>query len=441
MRDGARQLANVDDCAAAEADTFLGTGLVGYSNGAATTGAEGQAELNCYEFGTSGVENDIWFNWVPDVTGMATIHTCLSVGIDSKLAAYPGGNCPADGSSLDCNDDTCGLLSEISFPVEFGECYLIQVGSFPGGTPGAGTLDISIAPLPPIPVSGVDDCAFADTEVQVGPGSLAMTLGTTGAEGQNEAFCYAFGLSGIDNDVWFTYFATSDGDVRIETCASAAGDSKLAVYPGGIGCPADGTSLACNDDICSVRSGVNFPAKAGQSYLVQLGNFPGGSGTAFTLDIIESGAGNVNLGANYCPNNANSTGSPGRIGAVGSASLTDNNLYLCAIDLPCDEFGYFVAGDGQGFVDLPMVGLSNGFFCIGGTPMNIGRFDGQVGNTGISGSLTIRVDVNAVPVADTGVPMDPGVIALLPGDWYFQCWYRNDGGNNFTDATCVTFVP
>ena len=60
---------------------------------------------------------------------------------DTRLAAYfPG--CKS-GDPLACNDDTCGLSSEIAFATVCGESYLIRVGSYSAAGFGIGTLDIT----------------------------------------------------------------------------------------------------------------------------------------------------------------------------------------------------------------------------------------------------------------------------------------------------------
>ena len=126
-------------------DALAGQGSFGFNNGVASTGLEGQSEINCYAFGSSGVDNDVWFSWTADATGSATVSTCNS-SFDTKIAAYPGGGCPTVGSSLACNDDTCGLQSEITFNAVAGTTYTLQIGTFSAATAGgAGNFDISIA--------------------------------------------------------------------------------------------------------------------------------------------------------------------------------------------------------------------------------------------------------------------------------------------------------
>ena len=104
-----------DDCASSE--LIVGSGTFNFNTG--TTGAEGQVDPLCYAFGTSGIENDVWFKWIPGCLGTVTVETCAGTATDTKMAAYTfqNGGCPADGTALACNDDTCSLQSSISWAV------------------------------------------------------------------------------------------------------------------------------------------------------------------------------------------------------------------------------------------------------------------------------------------------------------------------------------
>ena len=161
-----------------------------------TVGATTDGPLAC-----DVLENDIWYNYTPSADGVVTITTCPPPGVsscclnsggpgcddaaceacvcaiddfccgvawdgicasialtdcaascpcgdltnyDSTIAAYLGCECPADPfSELACNDDFCGLQSLISFCVNAGECYKIQVGGFLGSA-GTGTLTVTL---------------------------------------------------------------------------------------------------------------------------------------------------------------------------------------------------------------------------------------------------------------------------------------------------------
>ncbi len=134
---------------------------------------------------------------------------------------------------------------------------------------------------------------------------------------------------------------------------------------------------------------------------------------------------------------------PGAISANGSAVLIDNNVTLTASNLPLNESGYFLAGPGQG---TAMPAASVGIFClVGGAPSLLGRYDDplEIIDSGATGTGSLTIDVNNVPIAGGPDPTGPFTRALQPGEtWNFQCWYRdNDPGptSNFTDAVSVVF--
>jgi len=143
-------------------------------------------------------------------------------------------------------------------------------------------------------VGGSDSCA--SPEVIVGEGSFAFDLSgaTTGVEGQGESLCGAASGTGVENDVWFSWVAPSDGLVRLFTCGLTTVDTKVAVYPGG-GCPIDGTALACDDDTCGSQSTVEWAAITGTEYSIQIGNAPGAAPGSGTFELYVGGNATNNL--------------------------------------------------------------------------------------------------------------------------------------------------
>ncbi|MCP3918395.1 MAG: hypothetical protein GY711_22855 [bacterium] len=433
------QLSNQDDCTNSGIDN-VGPGTHTFDISGATTGTQGQAEALCYAFGTSAIDMDIWGTYTAVISGTAVVSTCNSTGTlnDSKIAAYPSGAaCPADGTSLACNDDACGLFSTIAFPVTAGQSYILQIGTFPGGASGDGSVDISEVPIAPA-LSNQDDCANALIDT-IGPGGYGWdNLGTTtGIEGQAEASCYKFGSSAVQSDVWAVYVPESNGAVTIETCGSVGSnaDTKMAVYPLADCATIDGTSIACNDDTCGLRSQIIFDAICGESYLLQLGSFPGSSDGDATLLITESGSPCGSQGVGFTPNecnpaNPNSTGVAATIRAEGSPVASAQNLTLIAESIPPGQFGYFFVSRTLGFVPNP--GGSLGNICVLG---NQGRYNNpsQIGQ-----GPTMTLDVGAINVPTNPLPGE----VIIPGDiWYWQAWYRDVGHtNNFTNVVRVVFL-
>jgi hypothetical protein len=274
-----------DSCSSA--DPISGTGTFAFDDSAATTGSEGQTEAACLAFGQTGIDHDVWFSWTATATGTATLSLCGGTGMDSKVAAYPGGGCPVPGSALACNDDFCGLQSQIAFPVSAGSSYTLQLGTFPGAAGSAGTFTLSIASTP-----ANDDCSAATTVAGTGPFPFDNNGATTGSQGQSELFCSYQGATGIDSDVWFTWTASLTGTYAASLCGGTSIDTKLAVYDGA-GCPA-GASIGCNDDACSLQSEVLFAAQAGASYTFQIGSHPGTGQGSGTWTITFRGVGPAN---------------------------------------------------------------------------------------------------------------------------------------------------
>ncbi|MCP3920390.1 MAG: hypothetical protein GY711_33095 [bacterium] len=139
------------------------------------------------------------------------------------------------------------------------------------------------------------------------------------------------------------------------------------------------------------------------------------------------------LGVPYCsPANPNSSGVPARISADGSPFVADLDFTVIAQDIPAGEFGYFLVGSNQGAFQPPgsqgVLCLACGFQGCSG----IGRFNQ-------SGSI-VQGPTGSIDVDLTSLPLSPPA-AVQPGEtWNFQCWFRDVGSSNFTDAISVTFL-
>jgi hypothetical protein len=76
-----------------------------------------------------GQQFDIWYRYTPTQTGDATISLCGS-DYDTGLALWSA----CGGTELACNDDFCGLQSEITYAVTAGVPIYVQVGGYNGAT-------------------------------------------------------------------------------------------------------------------------------------------------------------------------------------------------------------------------------------------------------------------------------------------------------------------
>ncbi|MCP3918853.1 MAG: hypothetical protein GY711_25170 [bacterium] len=152
-----------------------------------------------------------------------------------------------------------------------------------------------------------------------------------------------------------------------------------------------------------------------------------------SVDVLGMGVLSGRLETSYCsPALPNSSGSPAQIMAIGSPVVAHNDLTLTATGLPVSEFGYFLVGSNQGQVIPPgsqgVLCLACGFQGCAG----IGRFNRA--NEIIQGPTgSLAIDLAALPLS----PM----AAVQPGEtWNFQCWFRDLGSNNFTDAVSILFL-
>jgi len=152
------------------------------------------------------------------------------------------------------------------------------------------------------------------------------------------------------------------------------------------------------------------------------------NGLQITLD------GPATLGTNYCTGNPNSTGVVAAMSATGSASVAANNVVLRASSMPNNSFGFFLTSLTQGATPNP--GGSQGVLCIGSS---IGRYvgPGQIQNSGLSGAISLAINL-------TQHPTPIGFVSVAPGQtWNFTSWFRDVvGGNatsNFANGLTINF--
>ncbi|MCP3916598.1 MAG: hypothetical protein GY711_13660, partial [bacterium] len=383
-----------DDCA--NAQPITGLGPHSFDNSAATT--DGGPDPLCDTFGTQDIENDVWFTWTAPATSSYRLNTCGLTGVDTKIAVYAGG---CGTAALACNDDSCGLQSEVSFSTTMGSSYLIRVGTFPGATGGIG--DFQIFDNSPIlnPANGhyyqrVDNAVDWDTARAASEAAIWL-----GAPGHLVTFSddaekdFVVNTLGADRP-WIGGFQ----DVNDPNYSEPTGGWKWVT-----GEPFTYTNW---------QTGEPNDNPAGENWIEMFASgvwnditSPNGSTSSYIIEW-EPGGG---LGMNYCgPAIPNSSGQAATISAQGSPFVAANNVTLTADDMPAGQFGYFLAGQTQGFFNPPG---SQGLICLAG---NIGRYNAVADIIqGPSGSLAL--DLAAIPV-------NPPVAVIAGETWSFQCWFR-----------------
>jgi len=252
-----------DNCANAFG---MGEGATAYTTIGATTDGPEEPEL-CGFSGDIQVASDVWYYYIASASGTVTVSLCGS-DFDTKLAIYDGPDCPTETSAIACNDDSCGLQSEVTFYGVAGYPYLIRIGGYNGAT-GSGTLTVTLEP------DDNDDCLDA---IPAYDGSTPFSnLGATTDGPDEPGICDFFGYTQIDSDIWFSYTASASGILTVSLCGSSY-DTKMAVYDGPA-CPVTGSAIACNDDFCDLQSEVSLPVVVGNPYLIRIGGYGGAQGS------------------------------------------------------------------------------------------------------------------------------------------------------------------
>ena len=111
-----------------------------------------------------GKGSTVWFKLTPSANTTVTIDT-IGSDYNTVLAAYTG-NTVDTLATVACNDDTFGLLSEISFSGTAGVTYRIQAGGFTGDTGTLSITAVGVGTGSVVPISVTESLA-AGTSIKV----------------------------------------------------------------------------------------------------------------------------------------------------------------------------------------------------------------------------------------------------------------------------------
>ncbi len=245
--------------------------------------------------GYSVTSNDVWYEFDSPVATTVTADL-LGSTYDTVLSVHTG--CPGNAANdIACDDDSAGgFLSRVSFSAQANTDYYIRVSGF-GGASGSYVLNIATG-------EGLPNDACADaTPITDGTTPFSNVGATT--DGSPAGICMAFGTDQIGQDIWYTYTASCDGDVTVDTCGSDF-DTKIAAYDS-VTCPT-GEPIACNDDLlsdtCLRQSSITFPAVNGQQFLLRIGGYSTSTGSG-VINIACTPSGST---CSACPADFNQDG-------------------------------------------------------------------------------------------------------------------------------------
>ena len=108
-----------DDCFSA---SLVVEGIPAFEGDNALASNVDDDEASC-----SPSDRDVWFEYAAGCTGFATVDTFGSGQVDTVLSVYD----TCGGTELACNDDSGGLLSEVTFPVAMGVPFYVITNALP----------------------------------------------------------------------------------------------------------------------------------------------------------------------------------------------------------------------------------------------------------------------------------------------------------------------
>ena len=110
---------------------------------------------------------------------------------------------------------------------------------------------------------------------------------------------------------------------------------------------------------------------------------------------------------------------------VGSPVASGNNVNFDVVQLPANQFGYFLMGENQ-----TQIAVGQGFLCIGNPQI---RFNGFILSSGAGGAVSFSPDLD-------NLPQNAQIVA---GDtWNFQMWHRDNNPtttSNFSTPLEILF--
>ncbi|MED6335809.1 MAG: lectin-like protein [Planctomycetota bacterium] len=424
-----------DACGSAQ--LIAGTGVFNFDNTSATT--DGTSVSLCLAFGTSNIENDVWFEWASPLDSFYNIDVCNGqTAVDTKIAVYDGS---CTGAVIACNDDSCGLQSMVAWAATASSTYVFRIGTFPGAVGGTGTFSLTESgpvqnpanghyyqAIPQVSITWADADAAATASSHQG---LAGHLVTITDQAEND---FVFALGDVQN-----YWTGGYQDLNDPNYSEPAGAWKWItgepmVYTNWLAGEPNNTGCCGSEDFMELLQGGSFgttwndvhPLEHSRGYVVEY------DATAAGAYCFGDGSGSV------CPCGnpggtgegcSNSTGAGATILATGSSSVSADDLGFMAAQLLPFQPALLFSGDnavnnGDGVV------FGDGLRCAGGAVKRLGVRNGD---------------------ASGDASWGPGLAILggwQPGDTKrFQTWYRDPGGSpcgsgfNLSHGLEVAFMP
>ncbi len=207
-------------------------------------------------------DDDVWFSFVASTTSHSLVATYVSGSTDVYWQVFSGA-CAGTMTSLLCTDnDAGGLINGLTI----GQTYFVRLYTW--GTGVSTVQNICISSGPPAPAN--DNCAGAIAFPTIPTTGACATLtnqSTTSASNSNVTPTGACttNTGTPDDDIWFSFVASSTSQVLSGTYVSGATDVYWQVFSSS--CGATMTSVLCTDNN---SGGLITGLTIGNTYYVRL---------------------------------------------------------------------------------------------------------------------------------------------------------------------------
>ncbi|UOU98095.1 choice-of-anchor J domain-containing protein [Chryseobacterium daecheongense] len=353
-------------------------------------------------------DDDVWYSFVATATShVITLSNVVSTGTTSSTDTYfqvLSGTC-GNLTSVLCSDPLSGTATGLTV----GQTYYVRVYSY-SGEGYAQSFNICVGTLPPPPAN--DNCSGA-IALTVNP-NLNCGVTTTGNTTSATESMAATPCNGMpDDDVWYSFVATSASHVVTLSNVSASTDMYFQVLSGICGSQ---TSIVCSDPNSATLTGLT----PGQTYYIRVYTYSNGTNASFTICIGTpppppandecSGAIPLTVGTDFASGAISST----------NAGATTDVTSTCASSNSVNNTWYSVVVPASGNVTLETGAVSGSQF----TDSILAAYSGTCG------SLT-QISCNDDITTSTNLYSRVALTGRTPGETiYVSVWrYSTAGGD------------
>ena len=233
-----------EDCATL--DTSVGNsiaaGTVYSGNFTGSTNDGGSpSSTNCSGGGTGNLTQ--WWYFQPATSGIYDISMCGSAQSDTHLTINLASDACSVTTNISCNDDACGLGSNLTANLTAGVGYRIRTATFGAVSNGGGYQLLATLKSASAPAN--DSCA-TPTPLTIGVNSGTIN-GATGSIASGGNSC---GGTADQNDVYFSYTPAVSGTYVLSLCTGDF-DAVMSVHTA---CPVDATTTNQIASACSTSA-------------------------------------------------------------------------------------------------------------------------------------------------------------------------------------------